>query len=412
MLFLHCVAQSIAVLTSGWCVILKQPRARCWLPAGVLAACLCCPSAWAESSAPEKAPGLWSAPAGSAPEPTAPGQPVQASPSPKEAPPSPLPAAPTAEPAPDTALKKGVTGVLGRTADQTHDYLERGILQQVVNLDDFFGKANSQQELHTAYLLRWRNSLRLQQGGGLNFGSTLRANVELSRINERLQLSISGEDKPDSFAPSLPEDPGNPGFDRTFRTARFVNTELRYQLIRSPVTDFFLGAGVNLVLPPEVFARARYQRTERLSDLFLIRFAETLFAKTPDGVGETTELSLERSLNPKTLIRWASTGTVSQEIGALEWGSELSLLHELSPRSAVTLTGGVYGNTGFQDWINNYRVLVRYRRNFLRSWLFYELEPQVDWQRSASGSLPVNYAFTGRIEIVFQGQEKRTIDKP
>jgi len=323
-----------------------------------------------------------------------------------------LPAFPSSGPAAATSLKSKMTGALARTADQTHDYLERGILQQVVGLDDFFGKANSQQALHTAYLLRWRNSLRLQQGGGLNFGSTLRANVELSRINERLQLSISGEDKPDPFAPSLPEDPGSPGFDRTFRTARFVNTELRYQLIRSPGTDFFLGAGVNLVLPPDVFARARYQRTQQVSDLFLVRFAETFFVKTPDGVGETTEFSLERSLDPKTVLRLANSATLSQEIGALEWGSELSLLHELSTRSAVTLTGGVYGNTSFDDWVSNYRILLRYRRNFLRSWLFYELEPQVAWPRSADGSFPVNYAFTLRLEVVFQGAEQHAADKP
>jgi hypothetical protein len=301
---------------------------------------------------------------------------------------------------------------LGKTADRTHDRLERGILYQVIRLDDFFGKANSQQELHTAYLLRWRNSLRLEQGGDLKFGSALRANVELSRINDRLQLSFAGEDKPDPFAPSLPEDPGNPGFDRTFRTARIVNTELRYQLIRSPVNDLFLGAGIDLALPPRAFARARLQRLQKLDELSLVRFAETLFAKTPYGVGETTELSLERLINPKTVLRLASSGTVSQEIAGLEWGSELSLLRELSPRSAVTLTGGAYGNTSFASWVNNYRLLLRYRRNILRSWLFCELEPQQDWQRTADGKFSSTHAFTVRFEVVFQGQERSAADLP
>ena len=301
---------------------------------------------------------------------------------------------------------------LGRTADQTHDFLERGILQQVVRLDDFFGKANSQKELHTSYLLRWRNSLRLQDGGGVNLGSTLRASIDLSRINERLQLAISGEDKPDVFAPSLPEDPGNPGFDRTFRNSRIVNTELRYQLFRSEVTDLFLGAGVDLALPPQVFARARYQRVQKLDEFSLVRFAETLFAKTPNGVGETTEFTYERLLTPKTVLRWANSGTVSQEIGALEWGSDLSSLHELSSRSAVTVIGGVYGNTALPDWANNYRVLARYRRNFLRSWLFYELEPQLAWPRSVEGRFPTTYAFTVRLEVVFQGEQATAADKP
>ena len=321
-------------------------------------------------------------------------------------------ATPSTPPAPPAVPDTTFAGALGKTADHTHDLLERGFLQQVINLDDFFGKTNSPKEVYSSYLLRWRNSLRLQQGGGVNLGSTLRANVDLSKINERLQLSISGEDKPDQFAPSLPEDPGSPGFDRTFNSARIVNTELRYQLLRTPVTDFFLGAGVDFVWPPQVFARARIQRYQRLSDTFLANFAETFFVKTPDGIGETTELSLDWSLNPKTVLRWASSGTVSQEINALEWGSELSLLHEITSRSAVTLTGGIYGNTGFNDWITNYRILLRYRRNALRSWLFYELEPQVTWPRNTDGSFPINYAVTFRFEVVFQGEEKHGVERP
>jgi len=87
-------------------------------------------------------------------------------------------------------------------------------------------------------------------------------------------------------------------------------------------------------------------------------------------------------------------------------------LHELSPSSAVSLVGGIYGNTSFEDWVNNYRVYLRYRHNFLRSWLFYELEPQVAWPRDSNGNFPVNYAFTVRLEVVFQGVERNPVHLP
>ncbi|GFO59702.1 hypothetical protein GMST_20270 [Geomonas silvestris] len=301
---------------------------------------------------------------------------------------------------------------LGRRAEETHDRLERGIMQQVLRLDDFFGKANNLKEQHTAYQLRWRNSLRWQQGSGLDVGSTLRANLELSRINDRLQLAISGAGKPDQTTPTLPEDPGNPGFDRTLRNTRIVNTELRYQLMRTAQANLFLGTGFDLAIPPEFFARARYQRLDRVGQYYLLHFGETIFVKNPDGFGETTELSAERSLDPKTLARVALSGTVSQEIKALEWGTELSLLRELSPKSAVTVTGGVYGNTSIDDWVTNYRVLATYRRNFLRSWLFYELEPQVAWPRREDGRFSTTFSVTVRLEIVFQGNERKLVPPP
>jgi len=433
MLFILLALRSIVPDTARKCAVAVPVAPLRYWATLLLAGCLYCSSAGAadyasgKGSALQPAPGTplpgstgAAPPAALAPPPAEPAVPAATGPlpepalpalpamiAPEPALPARVPSAPAGSAAPVNTFQHKVLAMFGRTADQTHDLLERGILQQVVRFDDFFGKANNQQELHTSYLLRWRNSLRLEPGGGFTFGTTLRANVELSRISERLLLTVSGDDKSDSFAPSLPEDPGNPGFDRTSRPARIVNTELRYQLIRSPDTDLFLGSGVELILPPQVFARARFQRYQRISELSLIRFAETLFAKTPYGVGETTELSLERSLNPKTLLRLSNSGTVSEEIKALEWGSELSLLHELSTRSAVTLTGGIYGNTGFDDWVNNYRVLLRYRRNFLRPWLFYELEPQVAWPRNSDGSYSRTYAVTLRLEVGFQGAENK-----
>jgi hypothetical protein len=373
-----------------------------YLPTLVLAACLVYSPARAEAPNPGKVPATLTAPtAGASPsaEPSLPSATTPLSAEPV------LPAAPTQESAepvrPETSF-----------ADETHDSLERGILQQVVRLDNFFGKVNSKKEQRSAYYLRWRSSARLEQGDGLKLGTALRANVSLSRISERLKLTISGENEPDPFAPSLPEDPGNPGFDRTTRNARIVNTELRYQLIRAPDSDLFTGVGVDLAWPPKAFARARYNYSHKFSEVTVAHLTETMFAKTPYGVGETTELSLERLLAPKTVLRWASSGTVSQEIGALEWGSELSLLHELSSRGAITASAGVFGTTGQDDVISNYRLLLRYRRNFLRSWLFFELEPEITWPRGADGSFPAAYAVTFRLEVVFQGQEKKAPETP
>lgn len=294
---------------------------------------------------------------------------------------------------------------IGKTVDETHAELERGILEQVVRLDNFFGNVKTENQQKTEYQLRWRNSIRVEQGGRISLGTTVRANVQLSKINERLHLVLTGEDEPGPFSSTLPQDPGSPGFDRNTQSVRVVNTELRYGLIQTPSLNMFLGAGFRFVLPPEAFVRARSQYTYKFSDVSLLRCGETLFVKNLGILGETTEIDLERTLNPKTLLRWSNTGTFSDEIKGLEWGTELSLIRELSPRDGITFTGGVYGTSGI-DEVTNYRVLARYRRNFLRSWLFYELEPEISWPRSIDGSFPTNYALTFRIEVVFQGKEK------
>lgn len=313
-------------------------------------------------------------------------------------------------PAPEVLRKKAIA--IGKTIDETHERLERSILNQVIRLDKFFGTVKPEQEQKVKYDLRWRNSVRIEKGGKVSFGTTARANILLSRINERLRLTISGGDEPEPLSPGLPEDPGNPGFDRTTQTnTRLVNTELRYGLLHSPVMDLFLGAGVRLVIPPEAFVRSRFQYTYHLSDATLARFGETLFVKNPVGPGETTEVGLEHSLNQNTFLRWSNSGTISYEISGMEWGTELSLIKELSSKSAVTLTGGAYGNTSITDWVTNYRILTRYRRNFLRPWLFYEIEPELSWPRSTAGYFHTNFATTFRIEMQFHGADAGKVVK-
>jgi hypothetical protein len=316
-----------------------------------------------------------------------------------------LPAASIAAEQADTDPHNKTTN-FSRSVDETHDRFERDILDRVIRLDSFFGNLNTENQQKAEYQLRWRNSLRVEKGGQVKLGTTLRANIQLSRINERLNLVISGENEPEPSTSSIPEDPGSPGFDRNTRSMHIVNTELRYGLLRTPDWDIFLGAGVSFVLPPEAFVRGRFQHTYKFSEVALLRTSETLFVKNFTVPGETTEIDLERLINHKTLLRWATTGTVSSEITGMEWGTELSLIRELSSRSGISLTGGVYGNTSAADVVENYRIFARYRRNFLRSWLFYELEPEVYWPRRADGNHPTSLAFTFRIEVLFQGKEK------
>ena len=296
---------------------------------------------------------------------------------------------------------------LERTVEITHERIAQGLLDQVIRLDDFFGNPKTEKLKETSYQLRWRNFCRIEGGGGdLKPGTTFRLNVALSRISDRLRLAISGDNTSDPTTQTIPADPGNPGFDRTTPTARLVNTELRYDLHRTPFADLFVGAGFRLVLPPESFLRTRFQYTSHLSEKLLMRTAETLFLKNREGFGSTTEIDLERLLAPELLLRWSNSGTVAQEIRGLEWGSELSLSKKLSSKSAATVITGVYGNSSAQGLAQNYRIATRYRRNFLKSWLYYELEPEISWPRGADGSHDPHLAFTVLLEVVFQGASK------
>ncbi|MFA7405828.1 MAG: hypothetical protein WC007_17695 [Pelobacteraceae bacterium] len=311
----------------------------------------------------------------------------------------PQPEAPKQE---EKTLKETLVNIEKRV-DVAHDKLEQDILAMVTRLDNFFGSVQTENLRKTSYEFRWRNGIRIDEGGKFKPDINVRANIVLPKTSEKLRLFISGENQLETPSPSLPSDPGNPGFDRSTRpSAKIVNTEFRYSLFAAPDQDLFLGAGVKVALPLEPFVRSRYQFIHTINNLFLIRLGETVFVKYSVGVGETTEVSLERVLDAKSLLRLANSATLSQEFSGLEWGSELSLIRELTAKSAITFTGGIYGNSTPDTVATNYRLLTRYRQSFLRDWLFYEVEPELSWPRQPGGVYAPKYAVTFRLEVLFQ----------
>jgi len=129
------------------------------------------------------------------------------------------------------------------TADKTHEIVQRNLLEQVIRLDNFYGTTRTGSRRQTGYEVRLRSAFRVGTDGNFEYGPSIRANITPAKISEKLRLTIAGDNEPTPVTPSLPEDPGNPGFDRiSGNNTRLVNTELRYRMIESPSMNLFLGA--------------------------------------------------------------------------------------------------------------------------------------------------------------------------
>ncbi len=303
-----------------------------------------------------------------------------------------------------SAADQDATG-LGQTVDTSHAGLERGILEQVVRLDNFFGNVRAENRQQTRYLVRWRTSLRVDDRGKVSPGMAVRANLQLSNLDERLRLVVAEEDEREQSPGGLPQDPGSPGFYRSSASARITNTELRYTLFQTPALNLFLGVGMRVSFSPEAFVRSRFQYTQKLDERSLVRYTETLFLKDLQVPGQTAEIEAERQLAAGTLLRWGNSATASSEIRGVEWGSELSLIRELPSNAVTTLAGGLFGRSSSGNGVDTFRLLARYRQNIFRDWLFYELEPELFWPRDGTGRYPTRFAFTVRLEVMFRGME-------
>lgn len=285
--------------------------------------------------------------------------------------------------------------------DRTHSLVERNLFDTVVWFDRFFGDDRVVVPDPLETYLRWMNELRWDEEERFSARSTIRASLRLPRLKKRWRLSISGETRGDPNAITS-EDPGNPGLNVGSRI-RSGSTELIYDILRTTRSTLDAGVGVRVKIPPDAFVRTRFQHARPITAKTLGRFTATAYWDARDGFGESNQVDLERWLALPTLLRWTNTIEIREKVSGWTWGTELSLLHKISLKSAVTLAAGALGAT-HPDWTaQNYRVLVRYRRNVLRKWLFLEGEPDIHWPKKEDGSRKAVWGATLRVEILFAG---------
>ena len=290
--------------------------------------------------------------------------------------------------------------------DRSHTWVERGLFDVAVWFDHFFGDERMVVVERPEAYLRWKTELRWDEEEQYSFRSSVRASLRLPRLKRRWRLVFTSESKGDPNA-VIPEDPGNPGLNPA-STVRTSSTELIYDVFRTTYSVLDAGVGVQVKIPPNAFVRTRYQHARPLARDTLGRLTITAYWDAQKGFGESNQVDLERWLAPPTMLRWSNSFTIEENDYGWAWGTDLSLLHKLSPISAITFSGGASGSTE-PAWIaQNYRVLARYRRNVWREWLFLEGEPEIHWPRMEDGTRKPLWSATLRAEIVFAG----TVLKP
>lgn len=289
-----------------------------------------------------------------------------------------------------------------RLIDRYHASIEHDLYGTVAWFDRFFAEDLLSQADNNLSSARLTNTFRWNERDGFEYRFRARLRIRLPLLKGRLRLLISGETQGDPEA-ITPEDPGNPGLSQLATDGR-ASTELAYDLVRTRNTILFAGAGVRIRFNPTAFTRFRLVHARELGHGIIGRFAVTPYWDARDGFGEANEINFERPFGPATMVHWRNTAGISESWDGWRWASDLSVRRMLSRQSALTVGAGVTGRTRPSTVAEDFRIYTRYRRNFLRSWLYYELEPFINWPRGEDGGRGPVPGGMVRLEINFTGR--------
>ena len=284
--------------------------------------------------------------------------------------------------------------------DRTHSYLSQRLCEPAAWFDGFFGDPRSFEETPVGTFFRIRNELRWDQTDDFGYRLRIRANISLPRISERVRLLVTrDEDITGEFDDAAPPDERD---DRTRLGLRFIASERARSQFDIDGTVRVSGTGLN----PRV--RGRYRYVQGLSPRSLARATQSVFWEREDGFGATTRLDWEWLPDRDTLLRVTGQGTFSEASDGVDWRAATIAFRQLTTRTALRGEIGAFGFTRPDFEVEEYFVALRYRRQVLRRWLFFELQPEHAWPLDPdTGSRRADWRFTFTLEVQFENEPAR-----
>jgi hypothetical protein len=284
-------------------------------------------------------------------------------------------APPAAAPEVQTQEREPIVEVL-TSIDRSRDFISDKIITYSKNLDRFFGDERYFQE-HNKSVVQLDLSETLGQAGIQNFGFAGKVKIDLPAVSKRLKFVLESNPEQKSANEVSKDQLVIPV--KEIVPANFA-ASLRFEHQQEDVWSFSSDAGVKIQAPLDPFTRARGSYTISIGQ-WRLKFAETIFWFNTLGLGATSQLDLERILNPYLLFRATSTTTCYKDPRLCDIRQDLSVFHTLSERAAWIYQASVVATNQPKLQETTYVALARFRYRLHKNWVYFELTPQMSFPR-------------------------------
>lgn len=276
-----------------------------------------------------------------------------------------------------------------RWFDRAQGYWSERACAPAVWFDRFFGGGRSD-DVATA-LVRVIPSFQYSDREFTETGVRLKAKVRLPQIEQRLSVVINDDDEAETgLLPGEVERPQQ-------ANAQSRSSSMAFRYLYDTHRRWRVDADVGLRSELKLLARLRYRNEWTLRPGLQTRFTQSVYFLDGEGFGETSLVEFERLLAEDMLLRWSTQATVSEQANGLELREGLQLLRQVDADRALSWNLAATVNSDPAWKAGSYVTSVRFRQRAFRSWMFFEVEPFIDWIREDRFNTNPGVAF--RVEI-------------
>lgn len=250
-----------------------------------------------------------------------------------------------------------------------HGYAARKANEMTQWVDNFFGnderdleQAESRLRLRTIYNWdeRLDNEVKFRLGG----------KVSLPQISKRLDLVFRGEDM---------DDLSNDGVEDPSEDRIGLQLQVGPKDIRKHRFDLTVGFGSSGPKPG-----AKYVYQDAFAEDLNFRFTQRFTYDLGEGGYGSSRFVLDKALRERELVRAYTRFLYGEKTDGTEWSTSLSYARGWQGDSgrvgATWLYVGADGQTEPYDFVKNYKLGLRLRRQAYKDFVFWEVEPSYNWR--------------------------------
>lgn len=276
------------------------------------------------------------------------------------------------------------------------DIFSQKIVAFTKSVDQFFGDERYFQENNKS-VIQFNLSQTIAQGGSRPFGFEGQAKLDLPAAQRRFQFVLEVNPEKKSTGEVKKDQPATK--TEVAKPEQYA-ASLRYEKSEEAQWHFSSDAGIKFQFPLDPFLRARGSYAFQIEE-WRLKLAESVFWFSTIGLGETTQLDMERVLSASLLFRATSTATCMESPQKCDLRQDLSFFHTRDERTALLYQASVIGTNSPSLQETAYVLLMRYRRQMHKEWVFFEVTPQLNFPKTDAFRLNASILF--RLEMLFGG---------
>lgn len=280
--------------------------------------------------------------------------------------------------------------------DLLHAEISKSIQGTALWMDSFFGDRRYLYELNQSFI-RFRYDFFLEDGSPFVRKQDLQMRFVLPQLREKTRLVLAGTPKDDREFPAvdanIPSDRLAAGDDRNVSAAvhQTMRESAKSSLVLRAGLQFHSG-GPMLLLGP------RYRILFPL-DRWNLRFVEELVWRSRKGWESRATVDVERPLSSGMFFRATNDWFWTELEDGLLYAVAFKLGQPISPQRAIDYEWINILHTRPIHELTEVILRVRYRQQFWRKWLYFEINPQCRFPRNRSFDPAPGILFT--IDMIF-----------